>query len=164
MGQGDSKINGAIVFAYQVSLGKQYYLEPKAKETVDNDPILTRPELYGLDSTSSISFLKNSTDVKYEKRPDSGYMSPDESIEEEKLAQDLTYVDLAYYPSRYHSNQQQTFETNNEVDEYGMEVSFTDVMFASPDKTLSEVYLSCRAIQKLSPNIGMLTMIRKLDL
>lgn len=183
MGQVDSKINGVFVFAYQVNSKKHYYTEqPSKSKEYGSDPILTHPELYGLNSSectlslsndsfasSSLSSLNSIVSLKKIDRPDSGYMSPsyDGSIQ---LAQDLSYIDYTYYPLSahlIHDNQQENLKINNDDDDDGdssFEISLPDMIFASPDKSLTEVYLPCRAIQRLSPNIGMLTMIRKLDL
>lgn len=106
----------------------------------------------------------------YQHYRDSGYILPyyDESI---KIINDLDYIDTTYY-----SNDNNMATTHNkeiitksvtsseEIDDGAAQLSFTDALLASPDKNLQEVHLSCRSILRLSPNIGMLTMIRKLDL
>lgn len=156
----------------------------------NQDALLAHPELYGLRSqyqflpllpssslpSTSMTSLDSTVTVtnrKSHERPDSGYMSPsyDESMQ---LANDLDYIDSTYYTSLASKCSSSADDgddiINSEIDigTYesggGHVISFTDVMLASPDKTLHEVYLSCRSIYRLSPNIAMLTMIRKLDL
>ncbi|CAO0797233.1 unnamed protein product [Mucor circinelloides] len=163
-------------------------------EYFDQDILLTHPELYGLrsqypfspllqlpsaslpsTSMTSLDSTVTMTNRKFHERPDSGYMSPshDESMQ---LANDLDYIDTTYYPSMaseycsstddgtlYKCIGEQT-EAPAHQGGGGHVISFTDVMLSSPDKTLHEVYLPCRSIYKLSPNMAMLTMIRKLDL
>ncbi|CEP12260.1 hypothetical protein [Parasitella parasitica] len=113
------------------------------------------------------------TSKKFHDRPDSGYMSPsyDESMQ---LANDLDYIDSTYYPltasESYLLADEEDATTYKCCTEAAAAtgshhvLSFTDVMLASPDKTLHEVYLPGRSIYRLSPNMAMLTMIRKLDL
>jgi hypothetical protein len=156
----------------------------------NQDSLLNHPELYGLRSqyqflpllqspslpSTSMTSLDSTVTVTYRKpheRPDSGYMSPsyDGSMQ---LANDLEYIDNTYYTSlasECFSPAESVGDTiNSEINigTYesggGHVISFADVMLASPDKTLHEVYLSYRSIYRLSPNIAMLTMIRKLDL
>ncbi|GAN09927.1 leucine-rich repeat-containing protein 58-like [Mucor ambiguus] len=140
-------------------------------------PLLQSPAAASLPSTSmtSLDSTVTITNRKFHERPDSGYMSPsyDESMQ---LANDLEYIDSTYYSSMtseycYSSTDDDTpykyvgESTEASAHQGGRHViSFTDVMLSSPDKTLQEVYLPCRSIYKLSPNMAMLTMIRKLDL
>ncbi|KAG2205882.1 hypothetical protein INT46_006915 [Mucor plumbeus] len=120
-----------------------------------------------LDSTVTVTYRKP------HERPDSGYMSPsyDGSMQ---LANDLEYIDNTYYTSlasecfSLAESVGNTINSEINIGTYesggGHVISFADIMLASPDKTLHEVYLSYRSIYRLSPNIAMLTMIRKLDL
>ncbi|KAI8646697.1 hypothetical protein BD408DRAFT_409603 [Parasitella parasitica] len=158
------------------------------------DALLSHPELYALrsqysflppslssslpsTSSSSVTSLDCAmTSKKFPERPDSGYMSPsyDESMQ---LANDLDYIDSTYYPftasesclladEEYTTTYKSCTEAaaKEEANRAHHILSFTDVMLASPDKTLHEVYLPGRSIYRLSPNMAMLTMIRKLDL
>lgn len=151
MGQGESKIDGSFAFAYLINPRKQFYITPPAK---DSDPVLTRPGIYGLNSTySAESSSLSSLDSAMSLGTDSSY---------DELAKDLAYVDHTYYPARKRSSTTDINITTNNKSHF--ELSMTDVVLASPDRTLTEVYLSSRSIHSLSLNMGMLTMIRKLDL
>ncbi|KAI9485464.1 MAG: hypothetical protein EXX96DRAFT_603793 [Benjaminiella poitrasii] len=158
----------------------------------DNGLIHTYPEIYGLSSsnrflTSNPSLMLSTNDENststlatleslsktslYLKRPDSGYISP--SYEEDmQLAKDLTYVDKTYYHHllanvheiRQEEDDKEGYYINIANGGGNRRISFADVMLSASDKATQEVYLSSRCISGLSPNIGMLTMIRKLDL
>lgn len=171
MGQAESGLKGTYTFAYIANATQSYYSTQSPNsvdETTKKDLLFSNPEVYGLTSQLCFSSASTASSIKVHERPDSGYMSPayDEKMQ---ILNDLAYIDNAYYPLTRKS----TDSVCRDNDAYNditreeprvSQISFTDAMLASPDKTLHEVYLSLRSIHRLSPNIGMLTMIRKLDL
>ncbi|KAG2231933.1 hypothetical protein BDF21DRAFT_369974 [Thamnidium elegans] len=145
MGQGESKFKGSFAFGY---LDESPALVTNISSEEQDDYLLQNPQGYGLN--------------KYRRHRDSGYY-------DQSLQVDLNYIDNTYYstgttitittPDYQQQQQQVEIEENNQA-----QISFADVLEGSADKSLRQVYLSNRSIHRLSPNIGMLTMIRKLDL
>lgn len=142
MGQGESKFKSTFTFAY-VKNEFSATIATSVLTAENTDILLINPQKYGL------------------KQRDSGYDDP-------SLVNDLNYIDTTYYSASKTSirtttttttaDQQQQEQDNNQT-----QISFAEVMTTS-EKGFEQVYLSCRSIDRLSPNIGMLTMIRKLDL
>jgi hypothetical protein len=173
MGQTESNLKGSYTFAY-IANATQSYHNTRSPNIIDEttttkkDLLFLHPEVYGLRPQLYFSSASTASSTKVRERPDSGYISPvyDESMQ---IINDLAYIDNAYYycPLTNTSSDSAVYndkDTYNVMTRGAQQISFTDVMLASPDKTLREVYLSLRSIHSLSPNIGMLTMIRKLDL
>jgi hypothetical protein len=156
MGQTESNLKG-YTFAY-IASAYSNTRSSNITEQTQRDLLFSQPEAYGL--RPSLCFSAASS-AKIRERPDSGYISPvcDENMH---IVNDLAYIDTTYYPLTNTSTE--SVDDDRQDITRGAQISFTDVMLASPDKTLREVYLSLRSIHSLSPNIGMLTMIRKLDL
>ncbi|KAI8391158.1 uncharacterized protein BYT42DRAFT_555829 [Radiomyces spectabilis] len=179
MGQGASKAQGSITFAHLAASAKMDGVLPSWD---DEDPILARPYLYGLADKSHMSFPPPLCDISIPSssssmstlassssrlsihtaapdrmgRTDSGY-----GENENRLLNDLAYVDKTYYNNRRpatHSREPKHPALST------ITITFTDVAVASIDKTMQEVNLSSRSLGSLSPNIGLLTMIRKLVL
>ncbi|KAI9257114.1 hypothetical protein EDC94DRAFT_615499 [Helicostylum pulchrum] len=154
MGQGESKFKGSFAFGYldespAVAAAAASVIRKMSSEERD-DYLLQNPQGYGFN--------------KYRHHRDSGYY-------DQSLQVDLNYIDNTYYSTSTTitttttttgDNQQQVEEIEEENNQ--AQISFADVFEASADKSLRQVYLSNRSIHRLSPNIGMLTMIRKLDL
>lgn len=148
MGQGESKFKGSFAFGYLDESPAPVIRNMSNEEEERDDYLLQNPQGYGFN--------------KYRHHRDSGYY-------DQSLQVDLNYIDNTYYSSSttitittgdYQQQQQQVeIEENNQA-----QISFAEVLEASADKSLRQVYLSNRSIHRLSPNIGMLTMIRKLDL
>jgi hypothetical protein len=187
MGQAESQLKGSYTFAYQINNLAATAPASAAEEIVEyenddnNDQVLKNPEVYGLriasssypflpPSLSPTQLLQSSSTLNQQHR-DSGYVSPfyyDESLH---LMNDLSYIDTTYYnnfsrrkPSSAIKTTDQQQQQQQQTKGIGAHISFTDVMLSSPNNDLREVYLACRSIHSLSPDIGMLTMIRKLDL
>lgn len=167
MGQGESKFDSSFVFAYVINPRKRFYLTLPPKDYFESDPILTRPDIYALGPQNLSCITENlslSSLRKDQKSYDSGYMSYF-SDENGQLLKDLAYVDYNYYPTRKSLTITNEDNGNINTDKKNcLEISLADVVLASPDRALNEVYLPNRSIHSLSVNIGVLTMIRKLDL
>ncbi|KAG0169854.1 hypothetical protein DFQ28_011339 [Apophysomyces sp. BC1034] len=152
MGQGTSKANGNLTFGHLST--PPTTIEP---EEDNNDLLLTKPELYGLDD-KSISPISQNKSLAVDRlgRIDSAYCDN----RDEKLINDLFYVDKTYYDNMKPKHQRRDITTNNNAPR----LTFTDVALASLDKSMHDINLSFRYLGSLSPNVGLLTMIRKLDL
>lgn len=142
MGQGESKFKGTFTFAY-IKREFPSTIVTSVLTTEEADILLINPQQYGL------------------KKRDSGYYDP-------SLVDDLNYIDTTYYSASKKSTKTITTTTSadqqqQEQDNNQTQITFAEVMTTS-EKGFEQVYLSCRSIDRLSPNIGMLTMIRKLDL
>lgn len=143
MGQSESKFKGTFTFAYVKKDFPIASVSNVLTTTEKTDFLLINPQEYGIN------------------KRDSGYYDP-------SLVDDLNYIDTTYYSATKSitttttttttADQEQELLDNNQT-----QISFADVM-ATSEKGFEQVYLSCRSIDRLSPNIGMLTMIRKLDL
>lgn len=158
MGFGTSKFKGSLVFAYLI----KNIPSPNEEETTttliqglqpddddDDDFLLQNPQGYGLSKS---------------RHRDSGYY-------DERLQIDLNYIDSTYYPVKPITNvsvpptppKRNRFQQKI-ILEANYQISFSDLLMSAEDKSLRQLYLSYKSIERLSPNIGMLTMIRKLDL
>ncbi|KAI8887999.1 L domain-like protein [Backusella circina FSU 941] len=185
MGQGDSKLHGSYTFGYILNHTKCY--ATKQNVCFNNDNILEHPELYGLrkqnkspppppsfvvgtpeSSTStvfsdsyigdsSLTTIASSNFFLLKQQQEKNY---DES---KQLIKDLVYIDQVYYPELANLRAACIASTTNSF-EKETPISFADLLTTSPEKALREIYLSGRSLTSLSPNIGLLTMIRKLDL
>jgi hypothetical protein len=164
MGQRDSKLKEPIIFGYLSSSSRT---NRKLPTRYEKDHVLEHPELYGLrasilekSNVLSINSCSTTSNCNREEHLDSGYAyNYDES---KQLVNDLVYVDQKHYPesTRLHSR---TYH-NVENIALGPPITFDDITMASSDNTIREVQLANKSIRGLSPNIGLLTMIRKLDL
>ncbi|KAI8346777.1 hypothetical protein BD560DRAFT_450504 [Blakeslea trispora] len=158
MGQTKSSLKGTLVFAY---LDHPETTEAIKTDSPEKDGLLLYPEIYGL--KSNVSSVTRNT-----KRPDSGFVST-VSASNLLLLRDLAYVDHTYYStwtlssfSIHHPNHTSSSSISNT--DRPTHISFTDAMLTSPDKSYQEIYLTNRGIRSLSPNISMLSTVRRLDL
>ena len=164
MGQTESRLNGSYTFAYMLNSNNSTTSQLMAHSDDDDDDIweesdyiLKNPEMYG--------FMHQTTTIRSKNYRDSGYVLP--YYHDNETINDLHYIDTAYYSNISFTNAvkqvatTKTITTNNDDDP---QISFADIMLATPEKTIQEVHLSCRSIIRLDQNICMLTMIRKLDL
>jgi hypothetical protein len=174
MGQGDSKLHGSYTFGYILDHTESYATEQNV--CFENDNILEHPELYGLRTQNSppsslvVGTPESSTsgDSSLTTITRSSFFSQqqhqeNEDDENEQLIKDLVYVDQVYYPERSNSQTACIASATNNA-EKGTPISFADVFEASKEKAFREICLMSKSLTSLSPNIGLLTMIRKLDL
>ncbi|KAF7727848.1 hypothetical protein EC973_006961 [Apophysomyces ossiformis] len=152
MGQGTSNLHQNLTFGY---LASPSTILPDEE---DNHLILTNPHLYGLvDKSTSHASSKFSTSVDRLARIDSGYCND----EKERLVKDLVYVDKTYYENiKPKHPRSETIASHNGASR----LTFANVVFDAMDKPTQDINLSFYGLRILSPNVGLLTMIRKLDL
>jgi hypothetical protein len=168
MGQGtsstdDRKRLGSIILGYKAVT--TIYTKHHHRETLDN--LLFKPFLYGLDTSppskdqsgSSNSDNSNSNSSSSSSinttRTDSGFLLCEK---DSQLWNDLIYVDQTYYAA-YFLKPSCPPEPQDML--FGDVFTVDDVPTTS---TMQDVDLSKRNLGLISPTIGLLPMIRKLDL
>lgn len=147
MGQHVSSYKGKLdstVFGYTVATSIHIKTE---KENEDN--VLFRPFLYGLSTYEN----KNST-TNGNNRTDSGFLLCEN---DSQLWKDLIYVDQTYYKN---NSKLTSAKQDKRCLALGSALTFDDI----PLTTTQELQLSRRGFGCISPNIGLLSKIRKLDL
>ncbi|KAI8379094.1 uncharacterized protein BYT42DRAFT_567451 [Radiomyces spectabilis] len=169
MGQGISKEHASYVFGHAAATD---FLEDQHTSI---DRLLYYPEEYAFDTCSPLeNHEKISTDPSVTVilcqptlgRTDSGYASCNEKTNH-PFVRDVNYIDKTYYTDGRPLN---NLQKPNDEDEDNKNIhladplTFADVTKLASDPSMQEVNLSNRALASLSPNIGLLTMIRKLDL
>lgn len=117
--------------------------------------MLFKPFLYGLQSAGSSHSVDSITDTPG--RADSGFLL---SGKESQLWKDLLYVDQTYYPD---SQQKPPHESEVEELLIGDTLTFKDVSCMSQNN-MQDIDLTRRGFGFISPNIGLLSMMQKLDL
>lgn len=145
---------GSTVFGYTTSTkvsAPAVYITP-----ADQDNVLFKPFLYGLQSTGSSHSVDSAAESQG--RTDSGFLL---SGKESQLWKDLMYVDQTYYPDG-----QQKSAHESEIEELlliGDTLTFKDVSCMSQNN-MQDIDLTRRGFGFISPNIGLLSMMQKLDL
>jgi hypothetical protein len=121
----------------------------------DEDNVLFKPFLYGLSAfpTSSPSLIKETDACSNNNRADSGFLLCEK---DSQLWKDLIYVDQTYY----NNNKLKPVKEARDSLTLGNPLTFDDILYTATQ----ELYLSRRGFGLISPNIGLLSMIRKLDL
>lgn len=144
---------GSTLFGYTTSIKASVYIKNEEKEKDDN--LLFKPFLYGLGINqfhSQYSFTQDSSN----NRTDSGFLLYENNSQ---LWKDLTYIDQTYYNEQSITIQQQGQEI---IYAPGDALNFNDL--SSMCLSLHDINLSKRGFGSITSNIGLLTMIRKLDL
>ncbi|KAI8647314.1 hypothetical protein BD408DRAFT_408975 [Parasitella parasitica] len=148
----NNKNFGSTVFGYTTTSASSIYLK-EADDTKQEDKVLFKPFLYGLASSESSTSVGS---VRKQGRTDSGFLL---SGKDSQLWKDLMYVDQTYYPEK---QPKPTDEAEMEDLLVGDTLTLKDI--SSTSQNLQEVDLSKRGFGFITPNIGLLSMIRRLDL
>jgi hypothetical protein len=124
---------------------------------------------------------------QYIDRIDSGYAADQDVFEPNKvghyhldtrLAQDIQYVDQLYYTNSRSRQQKRITNASSLMDDIvgaspdhgddditiGTKLTFAAAALASQDSSMRDICLSRRSLISVSPNIGLLACIRKLNL
>jgi hypothetical protein len=159
MGQGASsnsnrKSLGYIILGYRVttSIYTKHHLGQEEKQ----DNVLFKPYLYGLDAGSLSKDPSSSSNSHGNNRTDSGFLLCEK---DSQLWNNLIYVDQTYYSSCFLKSTRR-FEPAEDL-LIGDALTLDDVAITT---IAQDIDLSKRGLGFLSPNIGLLPMIRKLDL
>lgn len=166
MGQGGStnrkKSFGSVLLGYKVATS--VYTKHHHEETLDN--VLFKPFLYGLDddtllkspasSSSSSGSSSSSSSYNYgNNRTDSGFLLCEK---DSQLWNDLIYVDQTYYSSCFFKSMRPSEPEDSLI---GDVLTVDDIVTTT---LLQDLDLSKKGLGVISPYIGLLPMIRKLDL
>ncbi|KAL9554735.1 hypothetical protein MBANPS3_002678 [Mucor bainieri] len=152
---------GSTVFGYTTSTqiaAPPVYIN-KADQDKPEDNVLFKPFLYGLQSTGSSHSVDSVTPAETQGRTDSGFLL---TGKDSQLWKDLMYVDQTYY----HPEKQQLEPAHeSEIEDLliGDTLTFKDVACMSQNN-MQDIDLTRRGFGFISPNIGLLSMMRKLDL
>lgn len=144
---------GSTVFGYTTTSAPPIYIK-KPDDNQQEDNVLFKPFLYGLESTGSSNSIPSVTENQG--RADSGFLL---SGKDSQLWKDLMYVDQTYYP-----DVQQSSTNESEIQDLLVGDALTLEDISSISRNMQEIDLIKRGIGFISPNIGLLSMIRKLDL
>lgn len=140
----------STLFGYTTSIRASVYIQKNEQEEKE-DLVLFKPFLYGLGIPhSNQSILQDSGG-----RTDSGFLLYEKNSQ---LWKDLTYVDQTYYPKEEEEEEQ----TQEIIYAPGDPFSFHDL--SSVCLSMHDIQLSKRGLRSITPNISLLSMIRKLDL
>jgi hypothetical protein len=157
MGQAISHRNkkkfGSTIFGYTTTSAPSIYIK-KIDNIQPEDNVLFKPFLYGLESTGSSNSIPSITENQG--RADSGFLL---SGKDSQLWKDLMYVDQTYYPD-VQQNSINEFEIEDLL--VGDTLTFEDI--SSISQNMQEIDLTKKGFGFISPNIGLLLTIRKLDL
>ncbi|KAK4514204.1 uncharacterized protein ATC70_001792 [Mucor velutinosus] len=148
---------GSTVFGYTTSTkvtAPPVYIK-KADQDKREDNVLFKPFLYGLQSTGSNHSVDSVTENQG--RTDSGFLL---TGRDSQLWKDLMYVDQTYYPDE---RQKATYESEIEDLLIGDTLTFKDI-YCMSQNNMQDIDLTRRGVGFISPNIGLLSMMRKLDL
>ncbi|GAN09219.1 leucine rich repeat protein [Mucor ambiguus] len=149
---------GSTIFGYTTSTKittPPVYIK-KTDQDIREDNVLFKPFLYGLQSTGS-NHSVDSVTTENQGRTDSGFLL---TGKDSQLWKDLMYVDQTYYPDE---QQESTHESEIEDLLIGDTLIFKDISCMSQNN-MQDIDLTRRGLGFISPNIGLLSMMRKLDL
>ena len=172
MGQGTSRNHfikknkknhfGTVLFGNTTSLKASVYLnESGTDEYKGDDNLLFKPFLYGLgqhQSTHSLLTIDSSNN-EASRRTDSGFLLYEKNSQ---LWKDLMYIDQTYYKEDPQEAPSTPLKQLTSYDALGDALYFNDI--AAMCLSMTDLDLSKRGFGSISSNIGLLPMIRKLDL
>ncbi|KAI8086882.1 uncharacterized protein B0P05DRAFT_595102 [Gilbertella persicaria] len=148
---------GSTIFGY-IALAQPLSVYMKQdREIMVEDNLLFKSFLYGLEGTNSSMSIDK---MEQENRTDSGLFLL--SGKKSRLWKDLIYVDQTYYQQKEPSNLLQHCLRKDTL-QLGSAITFQDV-FTMNLSNMQDVELTKRGLGLVSPNVGLLPMIRKLDL